>query len=145
MAAIEMFPDEVVEIVSPRPALRLVPSPVQTPRQFRTGTPVAQRLQARERMMQRRRRTIAVAAVSLAFLGLGLQGLAGGTTPTGLSASMEGVSNLTPGMVYVVQSGDTLASIAAQVNPLNEHEAFKALASELRSTSIIPGEHILIP
>jgi hypothetical protein len=48
-------------------------------------------------------------------------------------------------MVYVVQPGDTLSSIGAQVNPVDPALARRALVRELGSKYVVPGEHVLIP
>jgi hypothetical protein len=50
-----------------------------------------------------------------------------------------------PGQVYVVQSGDTLASIAHQVAPGQAGSMVGRLAAEAGSSTIVPGEHLLIP
>jgi len=49
------------------------------------------------------------------------------------------------GMVYVVQPGDSLSSIARSVNPVDPGQARIDLVHELHSSVIVPGEHILIP
>lgn len=145
MAAVEMFPHEALETISSRPILRLV-EPVGAHRAFKSGMLISQRRAARARMVQRRRRSLAVGAVLVALLLLALPGHAfGGTTATGLPISYETGSQLSPGMVYVVQPGDTLASIARQVNPLNPEQAYQVLASQLRSTVVVPQERIVIP
>ena len=48
-------------------------------------------------------------------------------------------------MVYVVQPGDSLSSIARAVNPVDPAQARAALVHVLHSSVIVPGEHILIP
>ena len=133
--------------VSPatRPHLRLVPAPVEAPRTFLTGPLVSQRRAARARMMQRRRRTLAVLAICGLIALLVFPGHAFGTTPTGLAADQLGTAPLQAGTVYTVQPGDTMASIAADVNPQNPSAAYRVLVSELRSTTVIAGEVIQIP
>jgi hypothetical protein len=49
------------------------------------------------------------------------------------------------GQVYVVQSGDTLTSIADQVAPGRADRLVARLAAEAGSSTIVPGEHLLIP
>jgi LysM repeat protein len=49
------------------------------------------------------------------------------------------------GQIYVVQSGDTLASIAARVDRGNAAGMVRQLADEVGSSVIVPGEHLLIP
>ena len=48
-------------------------------------------------------------------------------------------------MNYVVQPGDTINSIAHDVNPTDPKEARSLLVGELGSTVVVPGEHVLIP
>jgi hypothetical protein len=48
-------------------------------------------------------------------------------------------------MVYVVQPGDTVSSLAALVNPVDPSQARRALVGELGSRFVVPGEHVLIP
>jgi LysM domain len=45
----------------------------------------------------------------------------------------------------VVQSGDTLTSIARQVAPDRADALVARLAAEAGSSTIVPGEHLLIP
>jgi len=146
MAAVEMFPDQNLEPAVARPALRLVPTPAHAAPSFRSGPLVAQRRAARARMLQRRRRSLAALVVIAALVGLATPGLAfGGTTATGMAVSSEAATNYPPGTTYIVAPGDTLQSIAAQVNPLDPRRAYNALRAELRSTVVITGEHIPIP
>jgi LysM repeat protein len=51
----------------------------------------------------------------------------------------------TAGQEYIVKQGDTLASIAAQVSSSNTLDLAHRLASEVGSTVVVPGEHLLIP
>jgi len=69
----------------------------------------------------------------------------GGTTGSGLPTDLATGSALASGSVYVVQAGDTLTSIAAAVNPVDPRAARAALARELGSTTVVAGEHVLIP
>ena len=50
-----------------------------------------------------------------------------------------------PGQEYIVKSGDTLASIAAQAAPAHQASMVQQLAREAGSTVVVPGEHLLIP
>jgi hypothetical protein len=87
--------------------------------------------------VQRRRIVVgAVAAVLLVLLMLPIRSL-GGQTIAG--------SAPTAGQEYVVQSGDTLASIAARVDPGNVSRMVQRLSSETGSTTVVTGEHLLIP
>ncbi len=49
------------------------------------------------------------------------------------------------GQEYIVKSGDTLASIAAQADPAAAAAMTGRLADEVGSTAVVPGEHIYIP
>jgi len=69
----------------------------------------------------------------------------GGTNGVGLSTDLATSSTLSSGMVYVVQPGDTLESIAQSVNPVNPSLARRALVNELHSSVVVTGEHVLIP
>jgi transposase-like protein len=48
-------------------------------------------------------------------------------------------------MDYVVQPGNTVNSIAREMNPANPSLARSLLVRELGSTVVVPGEHVLIP
>jgi hypothetical protein len=73
-------------------------------------------------MLKRRRRTLIVLAL---LLGLTILSL--------------------PGMVYVVQPGDSINSIAAAMNPADPSKARAQLVHELDSRVLVRGEHVLIP
>jgi hypothetical protein len=45
----------------------------------------------------------------------------------------------------VVQNGDTLTSIAQRVDPGHVAGLAQRLAAEAGSSTIVPGEHLLIP
>lgn len=51
----------------------------------------------------------------------------------------------TAGQVYIVQNGDTLASIAARADATDATAMRQRLAAEIGSSTVVPGEHILIP
>ncbi len=139
MSALETWTNETT-VVGTR--LRVVPASHESLR----GPLVAARRAARARMRRRRRRTLLVAASIVSLAVLMFPGHAfGGTGVGGVSADQLGVVGLTPGSVYVVQPGDTLASIARQVNPLDTAAAYRSLARELRSDAVVVGEHVLIP
>ena len=142
MAAVEVLESESYERSDARPYLRLV----TTPQVFRSGPSLAQRRAARARMMQRRRRTLVALALALGIVILSWPGLAfGGVTGAGLPTDLANSSVLASGMVYVVQPGDTLMSIARSANPVDPAQARSDLVHELHSSVIVPGEHILIP
>jgi hypothetical protein len=51
----------------------------------------------------------------------------------------------TQGQDYVVKTGDTLASIAAQAEPARAAELTQQLTHEVGSSVVVPGEHVFIP
>jgi hypothetical protein len=105
------------------PRLQVVPAPVE-----RTG-PSAR--------VQRRRLVLgAIVVVLLVLLMLPIRALGGKTLAQ---------SGPVVGQTYVVRSGDTLASIATQVDRADPAGTEQRLASEVGSTVLVPGEHLLIP
>jgi hypothetical protein len=87
--------------------------------------------------VQRRRVLLGVVvAVLLVLLMLPIRAL-GGQTIAG--------SAPTAGQEYVVHSGDTIASIAERVGGGNVPALERQLASEVGSTTLVAGEHLLIP
>jgi hypothetical protein len=105
------------------PRLRVVPPPAP-----RTGPSAP---------VQRRRLVLAaVVVVLLVLLMLPIRALGGKTMAQ---------SGPISGQEYVVQSGDTLASIATQVDRADEAGTEQRLASEVGSTVLVPGERLLIP
>ena len=83
-------------------------------------------------------------AAALTILALPGHGY-GATTGAGLSTDLANSSVLASGMDYVVQPGDTINSIARDVNPTDPAQARSLLVHELGSTVVVPGEHVLIP
>ena len=145
MAAVESFQFEEVEGEQIRPYLRLV-AIESAPASLRHGTSLATRRAARARMMQRRRRTLVASLLIVGLVVLAWPGHAfGGTTGAGLSTDLASSSTLASGMVYVVQPGDTINSIARDMNPVNPSIARTLLVHELESSSVVVGEHILVP
>ena len=145
MAALELYPsvDEVVE--SPRATLRVIHSS-EVGRTHLVGPLVSSRRAARARMKARRRRSALVALLALSLVVLAWPGHAfGGTNGVGLSTDLASSSTLSSGMVYVVQKGDTIDTIARAVNPVNPTIARTMLVSELHSHDVVAGEHVLIP
>lgn len=141
VAAVEVVESEVF-VPESRPYLRLV----TTPQVFRSGPSLAQRRAARARMMRRRRRTLLALALVLGLVILSWPGHAfGGVTGSGLPTDLANSSVLASGMEYVVQPGDTLSSIAIQINPLDPSIARAGLVHELGSSVVVIGEHILVP
>lgn len=128
-----------------RPDLRIVSS---TPEfgALRTGASLLQRRTARARMMRRRRRTLVTLALVVGLLVLAWPGHAfGGVTGAGLSTDLANSSVLASGMDYVVQPGDTVASIGALMNPVDPALARSILVHQLDSSVVVVGEHIVIP
>lgn len=142
MAAVELLEYEALETTLAEPSLRLVH--LEAP--LRRGRPVAVRRAARAKMIQRRRRTLVALALLAGALFLALPGAAfGGVTGAGLSNDIANSSDLASGMVYVVQSGDTVNSIAQRMNSVDPAEARADLVRALGSSVVVPGEHVLIP
>ena len=104
------------------PRLRVVPEP---PRRLPS------------RRVQHRRLLLGLVAVGLLVL-LALPIRAIGGHPIAGSAPAAG-------QVYVVQNGDSLTSIARQVAPDHTPSLVQRLAAETGSSTIVPGEHLLIP
>lgn len=142
MAALEIL--EIEEFAA-EPYLRLVSVAPQV-RALRHGPSLAQRRASRERMLQRRHRSLAALVLLGALTVLALPGHTfGATTGTGLSTDLANSSVIASGMDYVVQPGDTVNSIARDINPVNPVAARSLLVRELASSVVIPGEHVLIP
>lgn len=95
--------------------------------------------------VRRRRAAVAVSALaaivvlSLPIRALGAVTLAGQDTPGGVTAG------LAPGSTLVVQPGDTIHSVAMRVNPNDTTQIARALVVEVGSTTLVPGEHVVIP
>jgi len=145
MAAVEVVEYEELEGPVGRPHLRLVTFE-SSPWTVQQGRPVGERRAARARMLRRRRRTLVVLAI-LAGLGvLALPGVAfGGIASSGLSSDLAQNATLAPGMVYVVQPGDSLNSISRMMDPADPSRARESLVRELDSSVVVSGEHVLIP
>ncbi len=141
MAAVEIV--ESLWIAPPRESpLRLVEA-----REHGRNVPtLSQRRAARARLILLRRRLLAGLALVISLGILAMPGRSfGGVTDTGLPTDLASGSTLAPGSVYVVHSGDTLYTIARQINPLDVTRAAKVLAAELGSSVVVAGEHVLIP
>ena len=143
MAAVEVIQyDQEFEAT---PYLRLVEVATE-PSPMRSGPSLAQRRAARERMMQRRRRTLVVLGLVLGLCILAFPGHAfGGVTGAGLSTDLANSSVLASGMDYVVQPGDTVNTIARMMNPVDPSRARTVLIHQIDSTVVVAGEHIVIP
>lgn len=141
MSAVALTEYEIRPPVSPR--LRLVD---QSSVPWRTGTTLASRRLARVRRRRQRQRALLVVGVVLGLVVLAWPGHAfGGTTGSGLPTDLANGTTLASGMVYVVQAGDSVDSIARLANPLDPALARRALTKELHSSVVVPGEHVLIP
>lgn len=97
-------------------------------------------------VLQRRRLAVGVlVTIVLIALALPLSALGGRAvhpaTTTAVPVSLSGHQ----GPYYVVQPGDTLASIAARIDPSNPSQMAQRLATTVGSTTIVPGEHIHLP
>jgi len=147
MAAVEVLESVERDDFAVEPYLRLVsfvPAPAPAP--LRHGTPVQRRRVARARILQRRRRVAAAIVLLAALTILALPGhTLGATTGTGLPSDLAGSSTLASGMNYVVQPGDSVNSIAREMNPVDPSLAKTLLIHELGSSVVVPGEHVLIP
>jgi hypothetical protein len=108
----------------------------------RTGVDVTRR-RAQRRALRRRRRTVLLATVVAGLVtGLALPVAVLGGSP----AHPSGRAALVERSVYVVRPGDTLWSIAARVDRGGDPRAMaEALAREIGSGVVVPGERIAIP
>jgi LysM domain len=143
------FDDPECDIPWPRPALRLVTRTVEEPVTWfpvvtpvPTGRDVTERRRARASVRIRRRRVVAglLVAGALTLLALPVTGLGGRPAAAHPSTAPAG------GFTYVVQPGDTLWSIATQVDRSGSPRALvQELASETGSENVYPGERIVLP
>ena len=145
MAALEMTRREYEGNFATRPLLRVVDS-FEPRSALNSGPLVANRRAARARMKMRRRRSaiVAIALTSVALLSWPGHAF-GGTNGVGLPSDLASSSTWASGMIYVVEPGDTLASISQELNPVSPDMARRALIAELRSNVVVAGEHIEIP
>jgi len=87
--------------------------------------------------VRRRRMVLALAVVTLlVLLALPIRSLGGSTLAQAAPAQ---------GQEYIVQAGDTLASIATRADPSQAASLAGQLAREVGSGVVVPGEHIFIP
>lgn len=97
-------------------------------------------------MLRRRRRSLIGLALALSLVVLAWPGHAfGGVSSSGVLSDQASGSQLASGMVYVVDSHDSISSIARLINPANPAIARRALIHELGSSVVVAGEHVLIP
>ena len=151
MAAVEVLETLDIDGFPREPYLRLVIAPVAPSvspvlQTLHYGRPVQQRRAARTRMLQRRRRSMVGLVLIAALTVLALPGsVFGATTAAGLSGDLANSSVLASGMDYVVQPGDSVTSIAKDMNPTDPTLARTLLVRELGSSVVVAGEHVLIP
>ena len=152
---------ELLEIPWPKPNLRLVrtstpdlETPVSRTAQVALETSTDYMLagergvrRTHARTVVRRRRLLVCLLVGMAMvlLSLPVQFL-GGQTSTGQVALSGVTSGLPDGSIYIVQSGDTLSSIAHRINPMGDQAVLvRALRTTVGSSGVVPGEHIVLP
>lgn len=129
---------------SARPVLRVVPCgpSIPEPQVARRSHPVAARPRREAAAVYRRRRTAVVGLVAGVgvVLWLILHALTGSPAPT-LGSSTDVAAH-----VYVVQPGDTLWSIAEQLEPNADiRPLVDELNAEVHGQPIQPGEQLSIP
>ncbi|MHB8380551.1 MAG: hypothetical protein ACYDB2_11705 [Acidimicrobiales bacterium] len=145
MAALEALEIPEIDQFARGPYLRLVSAP-SISRPLRHGLSLQRRRRHRARVLQRRRRALVALVLVGALTVLALPGHTfGATTGAGLSTDLATSSLLASGMNYVVQPGDTVNTIAEDVNPVQPSVARTLLVRELGSSVVVPGEHVLIP
>ncbi len=143
MAAVELLESFPAEVVPSH--LRLVSSEPRV-RTLREGPSLTERRRTRARLRQRRHRLAVAVVIVGALVILAMPGHTfGATTGAGLSTDLASSSVLASGMNYVVQPGDTINSIARNMNPTDPAQARALLIHELGSSVVVPGEHVLIP
>jgi len=87
--------------------------------------------------VRRRRVVLAMVVVGLlVLLALPVRILGGSTLAQAAPAH---------GQQYIVEAGDTLASIAVRADPAHAASLTEQLAREVGSTVVVPGEHLFIP
>jgi nucleoid-associated protein YgaU len=92
------------------------------------------------RVRRRRAAVLAVAGGIVVLLALPLGALGAQAVPSAHGAALQ------PGTAYTVQQGDTLWSIASRVSDSGDPTAVMAeLATRIGSTTVVPGERILLP
>jgi len=144
--AIAPLPDrELLDaLTATRPPLRLLSFPGEGSRAADQVAPVVMLTRERQWSQARRRRLrrsmLAVAACGLAAgLAVPVSALAG-TAPAPPHPLVAGTAD------YVVQPGDTLATIAARFAAPGEQGALVArLAAETGSDQVVAGEHLVVP
>jgi|GEM_PF-751605 len=150
----------------PPPAARAVPWAAEEPLDWEDAEPfpepdwvveppmpaarrrsVASGERARVRAVRRRRAALGVLAVGLlAALAAPVSALGGRTVSTPAAASVPAPPTRSHAVVYVVQPGDSLRSIAARLSPGSASRSLAtALAAELGTDHVVPGERLVLP
>jgi LysM repeat protein len=125
-------------VVGPRPATARRPVAIATDTAPRSS-PSSATLARRRRIAGAGAVLVALVLLALPLHALGAVTLDGRSTPGGVPAG------LAPGSVYVVQSGDTISSIAERVNPSRAAAIGRDLVASTGSRVVVPGEHVVIP
>ncbi len=145
------------ELPWPRPTLRLVPAvtapaPVPSPCRrpavapVRPAADVSVRRRARASLRVRRRRLAVGLALTALAVGLALPpSVLGGHDSSGAASALSGAVLGGRGTTYVVQAGDTPASIARQVDPGDPAPLARAIVRQAGSGVLVPGEHLTLP
>jgi hypothetical protein len=107
---------------------------------------VERQIATRTATLARRRRTagFGIVLVALVLLAMPLRAL-GAVTLDGRATPNGTVAGLAPGALYVVQAGDTMTSIARRVNPAAAPAIARELVASTGSSTVVPGEHVVIP
>jgi hypothetical protein len=106
-----------------------------------TSVPDRRRVRRSTAEVRRRRVLLVAMGMLLVALALPLSGTGGNSHPIGSALAETGHP-----VAYTVQPGDTLWSIAEQVDPAGDPRPLVArLASQLGSDTVVPGEHLVLP
>jgi hypothetical protein len=127
---------------SPQPLIE----PLRAP--YALGRDVASRRRARLRIQARRRRFLggALLLALLVALAAPVSALAGPSASPARARAGLAVPSRAETKVFVVQPGETLASLATRMNGGTASPSLvAALSSELGNASLTPGERVLVP
>jgi hypothetical protein len=101
------------------------------------------------RAVRRRRAALGVLVLALVGLVLPIRLLAGAPASAQGSSLLPSAASTLPvssqageGTFYVVQSGDTVSSIAQRLDPANPKLAAQEISRVLGSSTVVPGEHL---